>query len=90
MNYYYTIEASNCMNPSIKFSYNGLDLDTAIKYKKVLEGGFCDIRINCEETGEVMCSVYYAEEVFIRTKSEAEAIIELYAYEQCLKEMESE
>lgn len=86
MNYYYTIEATNCMNPSIKFSYNGLDLDTAIRYKKILEGGFCDIRITCEQTGEIILNIYYAEEAFVRTKSEAEAIIELYAYEQYLKE----
>lgn len=70
----YILEADNCMNPKITVSYRGLDSKTAFRIAKAMGKAFRDIRILCEQTGEVAYNCYYDEDFFAQSFGESEAI----------------
>ena len=67
MEFTYKVEANNCNSPRITFEAGGLT-DKASKFlAENLSQAFRDVRVTCEQTGEIMYSVYYSED-FKRTK----------------------
>lgn len=61
----YKVEAKCNQAKGINVEFKGIDdLDTAFECADNLECAFCDVRIICEQTGEVMYNHYVAVEHF--------------------------
>ena len=70
----YRVEASNCNSPRITFEVEGLT-DKASKFLvENLSLAFRDVRIICEQTGEIMYSVYYNDEFKKTSMTEAKCL----------------
>lgn len=70
----YTVSVSNCKNPHIECKYEGLGLFLALSVAEILGEAFRSIEVMNEETGELVYHCYYSDEVFLRRRTEGQAI----------------
>lgn len=70
----YSVRANSCKGMSVAFER--LQLDVALRVAEALLLAFRDVCVTCDQTGEVACNMYYAEEVFIPETSLAQAVVD--------------
>ena len=71
----YQVIADNCNSTKITFEKRGLTKNTAKYVAKVMCDAFRDVRVICEQTGEIMFNKYYNDDFFPTTIKEVEAIV---------------
>lgn len=72
----YTVSADNGSNPKIFYEASQVDRFMALDLATILAKAFRSVVIQDDETGEVMYSLYLAEDVFSPIASIAEVIEE--------------
>lgn len=70
----YTVSADTCQMPKITFSQSELSFDKAKLMATILSGGFRDVRVMNEVTGEVEFNIYSSSEFFSPVCAVAEAL----------------
>ena len=55
----YVVTANNCNTPKITYEVNGLSEKSALFLANHLVEAFRQVDVICEQTGEIMFSVYY-------------------------------
>lgn len=70
----YTVSADNCNSPKITYEVKGLTAKSALFLAQNLSEGFRDVKVVCEETGEVMYSLYYNDDFCKTNLTELECI----------------
>lgn len=72
----YTVTAKSCENPNITVEFKGLCSTCSIEVVSILECAFRSVEIICEETGEVVYTLYVGSEWFIPNAEYGKAIDE--------------
>ena len=70
----YSVKADNCNAPKITYEVNGLAAKSALFLANHLAEGFRDVRVICEQTGEVMFNIYYNDDFRKPSMSELECL----------------
>ena len=70
----YSVSANNCNSPKITFEMGGLTKNNVKYVTSVLRDAFRQVRVTCEQTGEIMYDIYYNDDMFPTTFKEVEAI----------------
>ena len=70
----YQVLADNCNMPKITYQVNGLTAKSALVCAENLSEAFRDVRVICEQTGEIMCNVYFNDGFKKTTLTEVEVI----------------
>ena len=58
----YVVNASNCNAPKITYEVKGLTEKSALFLANHLVEAFRQVDVTCEQTGEIMFSVYYNDD----------------------------
>lgn len=66
----YSVSADNCNSPSITYGVKNLSAKSALFLANHLAEGFRKVEVICEQTGELVFSVYYNDDFKSTTLSE--------------------
>ena len=70
----YTVSADNCNAPRITYEIKGLTEKSALFLANHLAEGFRDVKVVCEQTGEIMFNIYYNDDFRKPTLTELECM----------------
>ena len=70
----YSVSADNCNSPKITYEVKGLPAKSALFLANHLAEGFRDVRVICEQTGEVMFNIYYNDDFRKPSMTELECL----------------
>lgn len=70
----YSVSADNCNSPRITYEVKGLAEKSALFLANHLAEGFRKVDVICEQTGEVMFSMYYNDSFRYPSMSELECL----------------
>ena len=70
----YTVSADNCNAPRLTYEVKGLAEKSALFLANHLTEGFRDVKVVCDQTGEVMFSIYYNDDFRKPTLAELECL----------------
>ena len=70
----YKVEANNCNSPRITCEITGQAENSARFLAENLSRAFRDVRVICEQTGEIMYSVYYNDDFKKSTMSQIDCL----------------
>jgi hypothetical protein len=70
----YSVSADNCNSPKITYEVKELSSKSALFLANHLAEAFRDVRVICEQTGEVMFNIYYNDDFRKPTLSELECL----------------
>ena len=70
----YSVSADNCNSPKITYEVKGLAEKSALFLANHLTEGFRDVKVVCEQTGEIMFSMYYNDSFRYPSMSELECL----------------
>ena len=74
MEFTYKVEANNCNSPRITFEVGGLTDRVSKFIAENLALAFRDVRVTCEQTGEIMYSIYYNDDFKKTTMTEVQCL----------------
>lgn len=77
MNKTFTIKANNGQSPLIEITYAAPSYMRMHACVKILQRGFRDIQVTCDQTGEIYLTLYKCSEMFKPETSPANALLEL-------------
>ena len=70
----YSVSADNCNAPKITYEVKGLSEKSALFLANHLVEGFRDVKVICEQTGEIMFNMYYNDDFRKPSMSELECL----------------
>ena len=70
----YTVSADNCNSPRITYEVKGLAEKSALFLANHLTEGFRDVKVVCDQTGEIMFTMYYNDDFRKPTLTELECM----------------
>ena len=70
----YTVSADNCNSPRITYEVKGLAEKSALFLANHLAEGFRKVDVICDQTGEIMFSMYYNDSFRCPSMSELECL----------------
>jgi hypothetical protein len=70
----YSVSADNCNSPKITYEVKNLSAKSALFLANHLAEGFRDVRVSCEQTGEVMFNIYYNDDFRKPSMTELECL----------------
>ena len=59
----YVVNANNCNTPKITYEVGGLTAKSALFLANHLTEAFRQVDVTCEQTGEIIFSMYYNDEI---------------------------